>query len=536
MKTWTIGKRIGAGFALVLLITAVLGLLNFSRFSRIRHETQSVKQNLPLLEAIAELMEGAKDNVTLVYKHIYSTSAADMDRLEDQLKSQRETNTKALDFLDNNATSTAAKAALADMKACRAEYQKVRTEILLASRASTNSETSAKLYLRARETMDPAVKRYADAMDKLWKVSTSVADEAMASVDRDAQSATWWTLIGMGLALAISLVVAAGITRSISTVLHRVSTSLSDGSEQVAGASGHVSSSSQSLAEGASEQAASIEETSSSLEEMSSMTRRNAENAHKVNDLAKQARTGAERGVTDMQAMSAAMDAIKNSSDDIAKIIKTIDEIAFQTNILALNAAVEAARAGDAGMGFAVVAEEVRSLAQRSAQAAKETSVKIGEAIGNTSQGVEICTKVGAALNGIVSQARLVDELAADVATASGEQSQGIDQVNLAVSQMDKVTQSNAAHAEESAASAEELSAHAQSMQECVTELLALVGTHRAPALPASRAHASLTRAAGKAKTLSPAPSRRPSLRPTPPSPAPANGNSEKHVLTAELF
>jgi methyl-accepting chemotaxis protein len=243
----------------------------------------------------------------------------------------------------------------------------------------------------------------------------------------------------------------------------------------VVSAAGQVSASSQSLAEGAGEQAASLEETSSSLEEMSSMTKRNSDNAQNANDLAKQARAAADKGVGDMQAMSTAMDAIKTSSDDIAKIIKTIDEIAFQTNILALNAAVEAARAGEAGMGFAVVADEVRNLAQRSALAAKETASKIEGAISKTGQGVEISRKVLAGLNEIVTKARQVDELVAEVAGASREQTQGITQINTAVGQMDKVTQSNAASAEECAAAAEELNAQAESMKASVAELLQLV-------------------------------------------------------------
>ncbi|HEU5396521.1 MAG TPA: methyl-accepting chemotaxis protein, partial [Verrucomicrobiae bacterium] len=229
-------------------------------------------------------------------------------------------------------------------------------------------------------------------------------------------------------------------------------------------------------AQGSSEQAASLEETSSSLEEMASMTRRNAENAQKANELAKQARVAADRGVEDMKQMNGAMEAIKTSSDDIAKIIKTIDEIAFQTNILALNAAVEAARAGEAGMGFAVVADEVRNLAQRSAQAAKETAAKIEGAIARTGQGVEITRKVAETLNDIVGKSRQVDELVAEVSSASREQSEGITQVNTAVGQMDKVTQSNAAGAEESAAASEELNAQALAMKESVAHLLRLVG------------------------------------------------------------
>jgi methyl-accepting chemotaxis protein len=287
----------------------------------------------------------------------------------------------------------------------------------------------------------------------------------------------------LGLAVLVGIGVALVIIRGTGNILNRVAGSLNDGSNQVSNAAAQVSASSQSLAEGSSEQAASLEETSSSLEEMSSMTKRNAENAQKANDLAKQARSAADKGVGDMQAMSAAMDAIKVSSDDIAKIIKTIDEIAFQTNILALNAAVEAARAGEAGMGFAVVADEVRNLAQRSAQAAKETAAKIEGAISKTGQGVEINRKVAETLNEIVTKARQVDELAAEVANASHEQTQGITQINTAVGQMDKVTQSNAASAEESAAAAQELNAQAETMKQSVAELLQLVGgNHQAVA------------------------------------------------------
>jgi methyl-accepting chemotaxis protein len=299
-------------------------------------------------------------------------------------------------------------------------------------------------------------------------------DAAGASSQKLA-SASWIMIVGLIVVLGAGIATALVIIRGITKVLTTMAGQLSEGAEQPVSAAGQVSSASQSLAEGASEQAASLEETSSSLEEMSSMTKRNTGNAEKVNDLARQSRAAAETGASDMQAMAAAMHEIKTSGDDIAKIIKTIDEIAFQTNILALNAAVEAARAGEAGMGFAVVADEVRNLAQRAAQSAKETSSKIENSVTKTAQGVQLTEKVAKSLQEIVVKARQVDELAAEVASASKEQTQGIEQVNIAVSQMDKVTQSNAAGAEESASAAEELNAQAEALRGSVAELLKIV-------------------------------------------------------------
>lgn len=267
----------------------------------------------------------------------------------------------------------------------------------------------------------------------------------------------------------------ARITQSLNVAVNNLDQGFQQvvlSTDQVAAASGQISAGSQSLAEGAAEQASALEEISSSIEELASMTKQNAANAGEANSLASSTRASADKGLEAMGQMSRAIDDIKRSSDETAKIVKTIDDIAFQTNLLALNAAVEAARAGDAGKGFAVVAEEVRNLAQRSAEAAKNTANMIEESVKNADGGVQISNQVGSALEEIAEEARKVNDLVAEIAAASNEQSQGIEQIGAAIGQMDKVTQQNAANSEESASAAEELSAQA-------AELKAMTGSFK---------------------------------------------------------
>ena len=253
------------------------------------------------------------------------------------------------------------------------------------------------------------------------------------------------------------------------------------GADQIASASGQIGTGAQSLAQGTSEQASSLEKVASSLQEMTAMTRQNSANAKEARSIAEATKSSAETGVGSMRRLSAAMDLIKKSSDDTAKIIKTIDEIAFQTNLLALNAAVEAARAGEAGKGFAVVAEEVRNLAMRSAEAAKNTSNMIEGSVKNAENGVNINLEVLKNLEEINAHARRVSEVMAEIAAASDQQSQGVGQVNTAMEQMNQLTQQNAANSEESASASEELSAQAQEMRAMVAGFIISGGGHSSP-------------------------------------------------------
>jgi methyl-accepting chemotaxis protein len=282
------------------------------------------------------------------------------------------------------------------------------------------------------------------------------------------------------LILGVTVTLTLSLSHAVADSIKNIANRLMGGSEQVAAAANELSGQSQALAQGASQQAATIEETASGAEEMRNINQRNTESATKADEFAKLAQAAAERGTVDMRAMAAAVGAIDASSHDIGKIIKTIDEIAFQTNILALNSAVEAARAGEAGMGFAVVADEVRNLALRSAQAARETTGKIEGAVSNTASGVLLSGKVADSFRDITLRVRQMVEVASQVSGASARQAEGIGQINAALGVMNLVTQSTAANAEESAAAAEQLNAQAYSMRSSVSELLQLVVGPRA--------------------------------------------------------
>lgn len=473
IQNWTIKKKIIAGLVAGLVVVLPLAVGSHLLFQKVKADTKNVRtEALPGLTAVLQIRGLSSELHIQVLRAILATTPEDRKRFEDEAAAMQATILKVMDGYEKAIPLAGDRQMFKQMEASRDTYDAARDHLFELARAGKAEEAKA----FANSTIGADYEAYEEMVSKMLDGNRANAEESSANAQRTAGNAS--LIIGGAsvVVIVLCLVFASAIVIGLNRVLVRIANSLNEDSGRVSSAATQVSSASQTLAEGASEQAASLEETSSSLEEMASMTKRNSENAQKANDLAKQAREAADKGVGDMQSMSTAMEAIKVSSHDIAKIIKTIDEIAFQTNILALNASVEAARAGEAGMGFAVVADEVRNLAQRSAQAAKETAGKIEGAIAKAGQGVEISSQVARTLNDIVAKVRQVDELVAEVADASREQAQGVTQMNTAVGQVDKVTQSNAASAEESAAAAEELNAQAETMKQTVAELLDLVG------------------------------------------------------------
>ncbi|HMO24855.1 MAG TPA: methyl-accepting chemotaxis protein [Tepidisphaeraceae bacterium] len=478
----TIGKKLLAGFACGALITCAIGGLSYQKLSVIREDAHDLQVSaLPGLEIAGRMHIAARRGYALMLEHMLTDDPAAKAAIEKQIADNQAAN-------DENIKEYEQQIALDEdrhlFQAMRERQAAARDSRSRAFKLSQSGQTAAAMRIIESEYR-PALDAYMVSMQALGDFNKKFAMDSVTETTSLVISSQRDVVIGMGIAVVLAIGMAIFITRSTSKSLLQISGTLAKASDEAAGASSQVSSSSQQLAQGASEQAASLEETSASLEELSSMTRRNADTARQASTIANETREAANAGSQSMDRMSGAIDEIAASAQETAKIIKVIDEIAFQTNLLALNAAVEAARAGEAGKGFAVVAEEVRALAMRSAEAARNTSGMIQQSVETARKGVSIGQEVGTNLQRIVEAAEKVNGLVAEIAAASREQSTGIDQIAQAVGQMDKVTQTNAANAEESAAASEELSAQAEQLRACVGELLALVGATRAQTAPA---------------------------------------------------
>ncbi|HEX3046970.1 MAG TPA: methyl-accepting chemotaxis protein [Bacillota bacterium] len=335
-----------------------------------------------------------------------------------------------------------------------------------------NQEQAARLYMT--ETI-PALQAWQDAFDAKINFSNETNQQDSSEADRFMKYGLL-IIVGLGLiGIFVGIITALSTTTVITGTVNRITGKLIEGANQVAAASGQLSATAQDLSQGSLEQATSIEETSSILAETAMKLQQNNEHTTQAAQLSEYTKRSADSGGMEMQKMMSSMLEIKKSSDQIAKINKVIDDIAFQTNILALNAAIEAARAGDSGVGFAVVAEEVRNLAQRSTQAAKDTSAIIEANIDLSTQGVEMGGRVLDLLSEIMGHAKKVNELMYEISMASQEQVHGISEINQSMVQAATVTQQNSANAEASASAVEQLNVQAENMKNIVHELSILV-------------------------------------------------------------
>ncbi len=481
----TIGKKVvGLTASLMTLLILLGGVVLLSVSSIDKSLTTVTTDALPGLQYMGSLSGNMYQFRGDALKHIASNPALlpDLERSMSGTMAKLDADLKKY---QESINQTEDRANFGRLTQLISAYKQAWESVQPISREGKKEEANKLYNLKVAPTYDE-MKVLITAM-MIWNAEYTRV--AAVSANASASSARFWTWALLGGSILVGSFLSLFIIRGINRSLRQAVSELSEGAGQVASAAGQISSSSQSLAQGASEQAASLEETSAASEEINSMARKNAENSQSANALVTQSQQKFTETNHALETMVVAMGDIKASSDKVAKIIKVIEEIAFQTNILALNAAVEAARAGEAGMGFAVVADEVRNLAQRCAQAAKDTAALIEESIIKSNDGKTKVDQVAVAIRAITEESAKVKTLVDEVSLGSQEQTRGIEQVAKALTQMEQVTQQSAANAEESAAAAEELTAQASSLMDVVGQLSAMVGgaetaarSYRAPA------------------------------------------------------
>jgi methyl-accepting chemotaxis protein len=464
------------GLCVVLL--AIVGTVCAVNFHRSRKDVSTTAAAIPKLLIAEQIQARTAINYGLMLKHILSSTDSEIASLDKAMKElSAGNNADAKAYQEQLATAEERKL-YAEYERTRDAYRTAREPAIEASRRKDD----AKAYQLFQADVDPARTAYSKAIDNIVAYNEKVSKDSLSAIESTISFSTVFVLVSVAVSLVLAGAVSTVIIRSVRKTLVRISQSLSDGASQVSSASSQVSSSAQSLAQGASEQAASLEESNGSIQEMASMIRKNADTGRQAATFSGDAKTASDRGTEAMSSMNAAILDIEQAASATAKIVRTIDEIAFQTNLLALNAAVEAARAGESGKGFAVVAEEVRNLAMRSAEAAKNTSSLIEQSVQKAKNGVAIAQTVATNLQQINDATTRTSGLIAEIAASGGEQATGIDQISAAAGRMEQVTQTNAANAEESAAASEELNAQAEQLLGCVRELQSLVGMTGSPA------------------------------------------------------
>ena len=480
MKNWTIGKRIVFGFAAITFIAASLGIFTEFQLSRIKQNTSRITDDcIPGLRRASylaqDVMSRASVISTVTLKHIMASDVDLKGEFEDQVQTNLQTMTQLFakyGLATHDADEHKLNAAVENIFG---SYKTTLTSILRMSKDGSGQEA---MELKQNK-LEPTRQQLQDGIRKLVEFNSAKGQEAGMGI---------WTAVansesGVWLGLAANILAASAISFviifSTTKTLKKLAGSLSNASTHISSAAWQVNETSRSLAEGASEQSAALSQTSCALEQIATMARHNSDHARTAQQLASQTRKSAEAGNADMQEMSRAVEDIRACNQDIVKIIKVIDEIAFQTNILALNAAVEAARAGEAGLGFAVVADEVRNLALRSATAARETANKISASLQKSERGVALNAKVANGLSEIVEQVRKTDALVTRIATASQEQNSGIAQVKQSVMGLEMIMRQNSTNAEATSSAADELTGQSENLSAVVGEISVLVGGTR---------------------------------------------------------
>jgi methyl-accepting chemotaxis protein len=547
MKNLRIGTRLGAAFALVALLMIAMALNGWLGLRAVHSNMEDVlKDRYVKVKLVNDIGEDVNLQARAMRNVLLLDSEAKRQVEVQAVSEARDRILKRYEDLDKRINTAEGRKRFDKLQTERAAFAASQTEFLKLVKDGDMDAAKTLLLDKLRPLQLVYMKELNDLTDFQEQLMDRSGEEAFGTISRVTAMSLGGTLLGLAMAVLAGIVVTRSITRPMAVVvgdlntvaggdltvnvttdrrdelgelqraladtvaaLRRVVTEVRSGVDSVTTASSQIAAGNQDLSSRTEQQASSLQETASSMEELTATVRQSADTARAASSLAAEASHAAGRGGEVVGQVVGTMDEISNSSRKIVDIIGVIDGIAFQTNILALNAAVEAARAGEQGRGFAVVASEVRTLAQRSAEAAKEIKTLIGASVERVETGSRQVADAGEAMQSIVEQVRKVNDLIGEIASTSAEQSRGIEQVNIAVTQMDQVTQQNAALVEESAAAASSLAHQAEALAQAVAVFRVETSTARplrAPATTPTRAKSAAPAAAPKSAKPAKAP------------------------------
>jgi len=471
-------RKLTAGFAAILGLSLVLSVSSLTSISALRREIDNIADHqAAMVDLAGQISTGAAEMLRLENGIILRLILQDQDRADRYKRAFEETSantTRALARMEQMRAGDQGRDLLGRLRSGFENWDSLHRQM--------TGMLDAQQFDAAQKIMGEKIVPAGEEMERTAGETVSSVREALSQSRQAAdsrQSANFWIQVMlMALSLVVGMAILLGVRR-VAVGLRDLVGKIDQAVDQVTVSAAQVSDASRVLAEGASEQASALGNTAATGDQITAMTRRNLDDTRAVAESMREAEANVGRMTAASDQMSASMQQINRSSEKIARIIKVIDEIAFQTNILALNAAVEAARAGEAGMGFAVVAGEVRNLAQRSAQAAQDTTALIEESIAKSSDGAAKLEQVAQAIRLSNDISLKVKGLVDGVAAASQEQARGIEEISRAVARMEEVTQRTAASAEQSAAASEDMSARSRDIKEAVAELVEVVGGGR---------------------------------------------------------